>query len=41
MDSVANVTGGSRGIGRAAAIGAAKRGYKVVVGYASNESASR
>ncbi|MEH2511286.1 NAD(P)-dependent dehydrogenase (short-subunit alcohol dehydrogenase family) [Nitrobacteraceae bacterium AZCC 1564] len=41
MDSVAVVTGGSRGIGRAAAIGAAKLGYKVVVGYASNESAAR
>jgi NAD(P)-dependent dehydrogenase (short-subunit alcohol dehydrogenase family) len=41
MDSVAVVTGGSRGIGRAAALGAAKRGYKVVVGYASNEPAAR
>jgi NAD(P)-dependent dehydrogenase (short-subunit alcohol dehydrogenase family) len=41
MDSVAVVTGGSRGIGRAAALGAAKRGYKVVVGYASNESAAQ
>src|SRR5690348_5693367 len=41
MDSVAVVTGGSRGIGRAAALAAAKRGYKVVVGYASNESAAR
>ncbi len=38
---VAVVTGGSRGIGRAAAIGAAKLGYKVVVGYASNEAAAR
>jgi NAD(P)-dependent dehydrogenase (short-subunit alcohol dehydrogenase family) len=41
MNSVAVVTGGSRGIGRAAALGAAKRGYKVVVGYASNEAAAR
>lgn len=41
MNSVAVVTGGSRGIGRAAALAAAKRGYKVVVGYASNESAAR
>lgn len=40
MDSVAVVTGGSRGIGRAAALAAAKRGYKVVVGYASNEAAA-
>ncbi len=41
MDNVAVVTGGSRGIGRAAALGAAKRGYKVVVGYASNEAAAQ
>lgn len=41
MNSVAVVTGGSRGIGRAAALGAAKRGYKVVVGYASNEAAAQ
>lgn len=40
MDSVAIVTGGSRGIGRATAIAAAKRGYKVVVGYASNKVAA-
>ncbi|MGL5166176.1 MAG: SDR family oxidoreductase [Afipia sp.] len=40
MDSVAIVTGGSRGIGRATALAAAKRGYKVVVGYASNKSAA-
>lgn len=41
MDSVAIVTGGSRGISRATALAAAKRGYKVVVGYASNETAAR
>ncbi|MCR6733540.1 MAG: glucose 1-dehydrogenase [Afipia sp.] len=40
MDSVAIVTGGSRGIGRATALAAAKRGYKVVVGYASNKAAA-
>ena len=37
---VALITGGSRGIGRAAALGAAKRGYRVVVGYASNKAAA-
>jgi NAD(P)-dependent dehydrogenase (short-subunit alcohol dehydrogenase family) len=40
VDSVAIVTGGSRGIGRATALAAARRGYKVVVGYASNKSAA-
>jgi NAD(P)-dependent dehydrogenase (short-subunit alcohol dehydrogenase family) len=40
MDSVAIVTGGSRGIGRATSLAAAKRGYKVVVGYASNKAAA-
>ncbi|MBN9580940.1 MAG: SDR family oxidoreductase [Afipia sp.] len=40
MNSVAIVTGGSRGIGRATALAAAKLGYKVVVGYASNEAAA-
>ena len=40
MDSVAIVTGGSRGIGRATALAAASRGYKVVVGYASNKAAA-
>lgn len=40
MDSVAIVTGGSRGIGRATALAAAKRGYRVVVGYASNKAAA-
>jgi NAD(P)-dependent dehydrogenase (short-subunit alcohol dehydrogenase family) len=37
---VAIVTGGSRGIGRAAAIAAAKRGWRIVVGYVSNERAA-
>ena len=40
MNSVAIVTGGSRGIGRATSLAAAKRGYKVVVGYASNKAAA-
>jgi NAD(P)-dependent dehydrogenase (short-subunit alcohol dehydrogenase family) len=40
VDNVAIVTGGSRGIGRATALAAARRGYKVVVGYASNKSAA-
>ena len=40
MDSVCIVTGGSRGIGRGVALAAAKRGYKVVVGYASNKAAA-
>lgn len=39
-DRVAVITGGSRGIGRAAALAAAKRGYKVVVGYVSNKAAA-
>jgi NAD(P)-dependent dehydrogenase (short-subunit alcohol dehydrogenase family) len=34
------ITGGSRGIGRATAIAAAARGYRVCVGYASNEAAA-
>ena len=34
------ITGGSRGIGRAAALAAAARGYRVVVGYASNKAAA-
>lgn len=38
--SVAIVTGASRGIGRATALAAAARGYKVVVGYASNKTAA-
>ena len=40
-DKVAIITGGSRGIGRAAAIAAAARGFRVVVGYVSNEAAAR
>jgi len=40
-DRVVVITGGSRGIGRAAAIAVAARGYKVVVGYASNEAAAK
>ena len=39
-DHVCIVTGGSRGIGRATALAAAKRGYKVVLGYASNKAAA-
>jgi NAD(P)-dependent dehydrogenase (short-subunit alcohol dehydrogenase family) len=39
-NSVVIVTGGSRGIGRAAALKAAAAGFKVVVGYASNEAAA-
>ena len=40
-DRVVVITGGSRGIGRATAIAAAARGFRVVVGYASNEAAAR
>jgi NAD(P)-dependent dehydrogenase (short-subunit alcohol dehydrogenase family) len=39
-DKVVVITGGSRGIGRAAAIAAAARGFRVVVGYASNRKAA-
>ena len=39
-DKVVVITGGSRGIGRATAIAAAARGYRVVVGYASNKTAA-
>ena len=34
------ITGGSRGIGRATAIAAAVRGFRVVVGYVSNKVAA-
>jgi NAD(P)-dependent dehydrogenase (short-subunit alcohol dehydrogenase family) len=39
-DKVVVITGGSRGIGRAAALAAAARGYRVVVGYGSNHAAA-
>jgi NAD(P)-dependent dehydrogenase (short-subunit alcohol dehydrogenase family) len=39
-DKVAIITGGSRGIGRAAAIAAASRGFRICVGYASNKAAA-
>ena len=39
-DKVVIITGGSRGIGRATAIAAATRGFKVVVGYVSNKAAA-
>jgi NAD(P)-dependent dehydrogenase (short-subunit alcohol dehydrogenase family) len=39
-DKVVIITGGSRGIGRAAAIAAAARGFRVVVGYATNQAAA-
>jgi NAD(P)-dependent dehydrogenase (short-subunit alcohol dehydrogenase family) len=39
-NKVVIITGGSRGIGRAAALKAAGAGFKVVVGYASNEAAA-
>jgi NAD(P)-dependent dehydrogenase (short-subunit alcohol dehydrogenase family) len=40
-DKVVIITGGSRGIGRATALAAAARGYRVCIGYASNEAAAR
>jgi len=39
-DRVAIITGGSLGIGRATALAAALRGFKVCIGYASNEAAA-
>src|SRR4030088_2157710 len=40
-DKVVIITGGSRGIGRATAIAAAARGFRVCLGYVSNEAAAR
>jgi len=40
-DRVVIITGGSRGIGRATALAAASRGFRVCVGYVSNEAAAR
>jgi NAD(P)-dependent dehydrogenase (short-subunit alcohol dehydrogenase family) len=39
-DKVVVITGGSRGIGRATALAVAARGFRVVVGYASNRKAA-
>jgi NAD(P)-dependent dehydrogenase (short-subunit alcohol dehydrogenase family) len=39
-DRVAIITGGSRGIGRATALAAAARGFRICVGYASNAAAA-
>ncbi|RED28615.1 NAD(P)-dependent dehydrogenase (short-subunit alcohol dehydrogenase family) [Rhodopseudomonas thermotolerans] len=39
-DRVVIITGGSRGIGRATALGCARRGFNVVIGYASNAAAA-
>src|SRR6201996_9824988 len=39
-DKVVIITGGSRGVGRAAALAAAARGFRVVVGYATNKAAA-
>src|ERR1700753_4116217 len=39
-DKVVVITGGSRGIGRATAIAAAARGFRVVIGYATNKEAA-
>ena len=40
MNQVLLITGGSRGIGAAAALQAARRGYAVAVNYASNSLAA-
>ena len=39
-DKVVIITGGSRGIGRAAALAAAARGFRVCIGYATNQAAA-
>jgi NAD(P)-dependent dehydrogenase (short-subunit alcohol dehydrogenase family) len=39
-DKVVVITGGSRGIGRATALAAAARGFRIVVGFASNKVAA-
>jgi NAD(P)-dependent dehydrogenase (short-subunit alcohol dehydrogenase family) len=41
MDRVAVITGGSRGIGRAVAFALAAQGFKVCIGYLSNDVAAR
>ena len=41
MDRVAVITGGSRGIGRATALALAARGFKLCIGYLSNDAAAR
>jgi NAD(P)-dependent dehydrogenase (short-subunit alcohol dehydrogenase family) len=40
MNGVVVITGGSRGIGRATALAAAARGYRVCIGYVANEAAA-
>jgi NAD(P)-dependent dehydrogenase (short-subunit alcohol dehydrogenase family) len=40
-DKVVIITGGSRGIGRATALAAATRSFRVCIGYASNEAAAK
>jgi NAD(P)-dependent dehydrogenase (short-subunit alcohol dehydrogenase family) len=40
-DKVVIITGGSRGIGRATALAAATRGFRVCISYASNEAAAK
>ncbi len=40
MSSIAVITGGSRGIGRAVSVSLAKKGYYVVINYTSNQEAA-